>query len=319
MSLGIPSDFKIHPKGLFIQQSPWALNMMNIPKAHALGVKGKGVKIAILDTGYNDQHRELPDPFQIWKGSEFDSAEDRHGHGTGTLYCASLVAPESQYFVGKVMGDNGKGSRKALTQGVYAAVSAGCQVISMSVGGPAQLNYPELNKAIDYARSQNVIVVVSSGNQNKAVGYPARLRNAVSVGAIDSDKAPAIFQNFGIELDVVAPGVRIRVLWQGNTDETVDGTSFSCPFVAGLIALIIEDWVNKYGHYNVDDILRVLYTNCEDLNIPGWDSRTGHGLTTAAGEPFLMDKTLGDIVRTCPNKKKNRFRFIKSMFAWLKI
>lgn len=316
MELGIPQDFKLHAKGLFLQSTSWPIDMMNIPKAHELGVSGKGVKIAILDTGVNYSHDDLPVPFETWKGIPFESDNDGHGHGTGTLYCASLVAPNAEYFVGKVMYDSGSGDRNSLSEGVYAAIRAGCEVISMSIGGPAELDYRELNKALKFAHDSNVIVVVSSGNSGTSVGYPARLPFVVSVGAIDINKAPAIFQNFGAELDVVGPGVRIWVKWINDTVETVDGTSFSCPFVAGLVALIIQDWRNKYGDYDVSEILRVLYTNCEDLNIPGWDNRAGHGLPIATeGGPFKTDRQLGQI-KVCP--PKSDFKFIRKIIKWLR-
>ena len=123
MKIGIPGDFKLHEENFMtIQDSGYALDMMNIHKAHELGVTGSGVKIAILDTGVNLFHEDPPKPFDIISPEAFDDFLDGHGHSSGVLSCAASFAPDADYIIGKVIDDNGDADLDEVVRQIYICI-----------------------------------------------------------------------------------------------------------------------------------------------------------------------------------------------------
>lgn len=123
---------------------------------------------------------------------------------------------------------------------VTYAAQKGAKVINISseFGGSFFLQ-----EAIDDAiANYDAVIVASSGNDNRNVGYPAILPNVIAVGAVDpmTDQRSS-YSNFGPELDVVASGFALSTIRnnpQGIKYQPVLGTSFAAPHVAALATLI---------------------------------------------------------------------------------
>ncbi|MDB5034203.1 MAG: Subtilisin-like serine protease [Chlorobi bacterium] len=131
--------------------------------------------------------------------------------------------------------------------GIAYAADRGARVINCSFGGPGDgSSVQAIQDIVDYAYGKGALVVAASGNMgtNNDVtpGYPANLNHVLSVGATDSQDSVAGFSEYGISVNVWAPGVNTLTTMPGNqyNGGGVSGTSFSSPIVAGVAALVLS-------------------------------------------------------------------------------
>jgi major intracellular serine protease len=230
------------------------VDMIRAPKLWEQGIKGKGITIAVLDTGCDVNHPDLR--ANIAGGRNFTTDDngnpnnltDYHGHGThvsGTIAAARYVgvAPQAKILVVKVLaGDSGSGEYAWITKGILYAIDQKADVISMSLGGPS--NHSEMRKAIKKAVANQIAVVCAAGNEGdndsrtSEFSYPGSYNEVISVGSVGFGKISSPFSNSNNEVDLVAPGERIVSTIPGGKYAEFSGTSMSTPHVAGAIALI---------------------------------------------------------------------------------
>ena len=211
---------------------PYVIKQLNAPKLWKRGEKGKGVVIAILDTGIDVNHPDLKG--QIIGGRNFTfegrstDFNDRNGHGThvaGVIAASENsegiigVAPEAQLLICKVLNKNGSGSYAGITAGIeYATRWRGengerVRVINMSLGG--SFSDRDMYKAILEACSAGIMVVVASGNEGDnnelthEFGYPALYNECITVSACDDRAKLAPFSNNHKQVDVISAGVDV--------------------------------------------------------------------------------------------------------------
>jgi subtilisin family serine protease len=237
----------------------WGLGANGVRVAAAWQVtKGKGVKVAILDTGVDANHPELKGRVTLAKdftGSPTGAA-DVQGHGT---HCAGIVgmaengagyvgvAPEVEIISGKVLDDNGSGDFAWLKAGIDWAVEQKADVISMSLGSgptstPPDQFFPDLRASIKKAVDAGIIVVAAAGNEGPSpstTGYPGKYPEVITVASSDVNRNVSPFSSRGPEVDVAAPGDDITSCLPGGLYATWDGTSMATPCVAGVAALYV--------------------------------------------------------------------------------
>jgi thermitase len=239
-------------------------NDVDAPEAWGITTGSAGIKIAILDTGVDQDHEDLA---KIVANKNFTSSstmDDRYGHGTHVAGIAAASTNNSKGVAGlgydcaimngKVLGDTGSGSYSGIASGIIWAADNGAKVINMSLGGTSSSS--TLQQAVDYAWNKGVVVVAAAGNSNtSAMFYPAAYTNCIAVAATDQNDARASFSNYGNWVDVAAPGVSIystlpnhRNSIGGMSYGSLNGTSMSSPLVAGLVGLV---WSTSYGTTNV--------------------------------------------------------------------
>ncbi|TMR21720.1 hypothetical protein ETD86_14345 [Nonomuraea turkmeniaca] len=237
------------------------------PTAWAAGYTGKGVTVAMLDSGYDSDHPMLAGRVALAEDfTDAGSPEDDHGHGTHVLSTIGGsadsgyrgVAPDATLAVGKVCTSSGGCPDSALIEGMtWAATTAGAKIVSMSLGGQDYAGVDPLEYTINQLSAQTgALFVVAAGNSGEAGLYtaesPGTADAALSVGAVDRSDALAYFSSRGPRLgdmavkpEITAPGVGIVAARMGGGYVAMSGTSMATPHVAGVAALVAQqhpDW-----------------------------------------------------------------------------
>jgi Subtilase family len=201
---------------------------------------GKGVLVAVLDTGVKDHPT-----FAQGQVTHLDLVADGqpfHSHGTSV---ASLivgsdervpgVAPQAKILDIRVANDKGFSVTNVLAQGIIEATNRGAQVINISMGGYSDSAL--LRQAVGYASNKGVLVVAAAGNESyDQLAYPAAIPQTIAVGSVDGSNRQAYFSNSGVGLDFVAPGVGVTTAWDSDKSALVSGTSHSTGIVSGIVA-----------------------------------------------------------------------------------
>jgi subtilisin family serine protease len=258
---------------LYPQQ--WGLRAIHAPEAWQIEQGDAGTIVALLDTGIDRNHADLPPPVKCLStiGS---SCQDDHGHGTHVAGIVAMqtndvggvgVAPHVSIAAIKVLDADGNGSFSGIAAGILGATQAGADVISMSFGGQRDSNL--VSDAIDYAFEHGVLLVAACGNSGQThLGdiclSPARRPNVLSVGAVDNRSKPVSWSNR--RPDVLAPGVDIVSTIPDNRYATWSGTSMAAPHVAGAIALYISA-VGSIQPQALMDRIRGTTTEIEGCNV----------------------------------------------------
>jgi subtilisin family serine protease len=276
----------------------WALADIGAEPIHSLNYTGKGVKIAILDTGVDYHHPDLAPNYK--GGHDFinndDDPMDDNGHGThvaGIIAAARNgkgivgVAPNAELYAVKVSDSKGKGSFSTLVEGINWAIDNHMNIITMSITGEG--GSPALAKAVNVAYHDfGIILVAAVGNGNGEITfYPAAYDEVIGVGSIDKDNNLSSFSLTGSDVEFVAPGTEIKSTWPEGKYAVLSGTSMATPFVTGAIALLLgsneKAWnssgaVNGDGKWTNDEIRQVLRYTAKDLGPKGHDDLFGYGL-----------------------------------------
>ena len=171
--------------------------------------QGKGVKVAVLDTGCS--HKDI----EIQKEIDFsgDGVADRNGHGDWTAGCIKAstnflgIAPECRLYVGKVLANDGSGNWSWMEKGLEWALEEKVQVINISAGGDYRGS--TIQPILRELNSRGVVVVCASGNEDSPLIFPASSPDTLAVGAVNKSWQRASFSNFGPRLIVMAPGVNL--------------------------------------------------------------------------------------------------------------
>lgn len=233
---------------------------INAPQAWADGYTGKGVTVAVLDSGYDSDHPDLAG--RVTVSANFlggDSAEDDNGHGThvastiaGVDGTYRGVAPDASLAVGKVCDSTGLCPTSAVLAGIdWAVNTVHAKVVNMSLGGEADETDPAIAAINDLSASTGTLFVVAAGNDGEfgtgTVGAPAIANAALAVGAVDSKDELAPFSSRGprpsdnaVKPDLTAPGVAIVAAKMGGGHTAKSGTSMATPHVAGAAALVAQ-------------------------------------------------------------------------------
>ncbi|MCY7282965.1 MAG: S8 family serine peptidase [Cyanobacteria bacterium CAN_BIN43] len=243
----------------------WGLQATKVVASRS---NGNGIKVAVLDTGFDFDHPDFTGRNIISKSFIFgQEAQDGNGHGThciGTA-CGSRqpstlprygIASQAEIHVGKVLSNEGSGSDGGILQGIEWAIANGCDIISMSLGAPTQPGQPfsRVYEAVaKRALNRGTLIVVAAGNDsNRDIGitnpvsHPANCPSMMAVAALNSQLQVAPFSNGGLNLnggqiDVAGPGVAVYSSWLLPTQyRTISGTSMATPHVAGIAALHAE-------------------------------------------------------------------------------
>ncbi|MCU1531652.1 MAG: peptidase and in kexin sedolisin [Arthrobacter sp.] len=243
----------------------WGLQAV---QADSSSCSGLGVKVAVLDTGFDSNHPDFVGrSISTRSFVQGEPAQDGHGHGTHCIgtSCGPKspsmgprygVAYEAEIFAGKVLGNDGSGTDAGILAGIDWAVTNGCAVISMSLGADVPQVHPPYVAAGQRALDQGSLIIAAAGNNARRlqsrfgfVGTPANSPAIMAVGALDHQFDVTYFSARtlavrGGQVDVAGPGWQVYSAWPMPARyRSISGTSMATPHAAGVAAL----WAQATG------------------------------------------------------------------------
>jgi len=324
-ALNTPND-ELYPRQWHLSNTSYG--GINVESAWDIST-GLGVVIAILDTGIayenyseknqagsNSSYQQAPDlagtffvaGYDFVNNDEHPNDDSASGHGTHT---AGTVAQNTNNSIGtagvafnaylmpvKVLNNSGAGTYADIAEGIIWATENGAHVINLGFGGsePSMA----LEEAIAYSYNRGVTLIAAAGNDGiGGVVYPAAYDDyVIAVGATRYDETLANYSNFGLNLDVVAPGGDLNIDQNGDSFRDgilqqaykvdgfgtinwgysfAEGTSMAAAHVSGVAALLIANG----NAVSPDEVRQALESTAEDKDTTGWDIRYGWGIVDA--------------------------------------
>jgi len=292
----VEPDWEVYPIGcpndtLFANQWNHAPDRMQSCDAWALHTGTPTVSIGFCDTGILTTHEDLAlhrlegynAVDQLWE-SQGGDISPVHYHGTCVTGCAAANGDNGKGIagVGWNLGhrmlrvsnlSTGSASLSVLRHAAMTAIESGNRVASVSYSGVDSLS--NLATAT-YIKSIGGLLVWAAGNDNRNLTSGNRDADDIIVaGATDSSDLKASFSAYGPFVDLVAPGVSVLSTYTASNSSYayVSGTSFACPLVAGVCAMI---W-SANPALTPDQVEAILKQGCDDLGAAGVDDTFGHG------------------------------------------
>ena len=294
----VPSDLgeEIRDQAIFGDDagSTWGLKATKVITSRYTGA---GIKIAVLDTGFDFQHPDFQGRSILSKSFiPGEVAQDGHSHGTHCIGTAAGfkdlngrrygVAYKSTIYVGKVLSNAGSGSTSGILAGIEWAIVNGVHVISMSLGDGTSQS-PAYETVSRRALQNGSLVIAAAGNNGRdlppgnIVTQPANSPSIMAVAAVDNTLTVATFSatsssTFGGNVDIAGPGVNVYSSVPVNKGRyaSFNGTSMATPHVAGIAALYAQA-LNIRG----PQLWQILTSRA--LRIPQPNFRVGSGLVQA--------------------------------------
>lgn len=236
-------------------QSPatWGLDRIDqafrpLSGSYTYTTTGASVDAYIFDTGIWFTHDEFGGRARLGYDAYGGTGNDDNGHGThvaGTVGGRTYgIAKEITLYAIKVLSSSGSGTYSGIIAGLDWAVNHHATkpaVGNMSLGGGASAT---LDDAVRRCIADGIVMCVAAGNSTAdAINHsPARVSEAITVGATSSSDGFASFSNYGPVVDILAPGVSITSAWFGSNTvtNTISGTSMASPHTAGISAIYLE-------------------------------------------------------------------------------
>lgn len=312
---------------LYINQ--WALHNENgidigFDKVHSITTGQQSVTVAVVDTGAQIDHDDLP--IQIsWDAKTGTSPAKIYQyptsswipHGTGTASVIGAVPNNNTGIVGiapsstimPISVDFNSHTTSQLSDAIYYAARNGAAVISNSWSSTGSSSL--INDAVRYAltsgrNGKGCVVVFAAGNDawDKNMYPHANFPEILSVGNIQRSGIRSYSSNYGPNLDVMAPGSNILMLNHLNSTYYGSGTSFACPHISGVAALVLSV-APELTQHQVADVIESTSKKLDNYTFETtsgrpngtWNYETGYGLVNtfdaviAAAAPLTVSGT----------------------------
>jgi len=209
---------------------------------------GRGVKVAVLDTGVEEDHEELRGKvtasYEVERrGRRYEcvarKGTDAVGHGTACAAIIKEIAPEAEIHSLKVIGANARGTCAELTQGLKWSVVNDMDVVNASLGTIDLRDPGEIADVADAALYKGVTVIAAANNSGRE-SYPANLSSVIAVDFEKLENMLDFRYRPNNEIEIEANGIMIEAPNPRGGRKFYTGTSFACPHVSGIVARLLS-------------------------------------------------------------------------------
>jgi len=220
-----------------------------LPESLWKGRTGRGVKVAIVDSGIDTEHPALKGKIKdsvqaIPEGGQItfkpSTSGDQAGHGTACAGIITSIAPDVEIHSIKVLGPTGSGTGEMFLMGVDYAIKQKMQVVNLSLGTTKRDFWMPMRELLDRAYRERVMLVAAANNLPQLSSPSIHSSSLISV----VKRAGGDPFNFGFQygevIELVAPGVQVETTWPGGGYRQLTGNSFAAPYITGIIALLME-------------------------------------------------------------------------------
>lgn len=291
--------------------------LIRAPQVWEKGFTGRGVKVAVMDTGIDYRHPDFAGRILAFTSFVGGDGQDDHGHGThvagiiagsgeasGGKYRG--VAPEALILSAKVLKADGVGMMSDVMAGIEWAVERGAKVINLSLGSPGPCDGTDaLSAMCDAAAKAGVVVCAAAGNDGPepgTVGSPGCAKEVITVGASDNNDQVADFSSRGptadgrTKPDILFPGVEIVSCRAAGTSmgsplddfyTSASGTSMATPHASGVAALLLQ----AYPGLTPAQVKAMMMKSALNLNLDPNIQGAGRGDALAALETEVPQLT----------------------------
>jgi len=214
------------------------------------GSTGKGVRVAVVDSGVEHDHPALDDCVRGGIIVEYDADAENYvryesddppgdlaGHGTACAGIIHSIAPEAEIYSVRVLGKDMHGRAIQFAGGLDWAIEHGMQVVNLSLSTAKKEYFALFHDLADQAYFKNVNIV-SAVNNVPAPSYPSQYSSVISVAAHDGHDPFTYYYNPSPPVKFGAPGIDIDVAWNNKQYLTSTGNSFAAPHITGIVTLI---------------------------------------------------------------------------------
>jgi subtilisin family serine protease len=232
---------------------------------------GRGVRVAILDTGVDSEHPALDGAVRsshevVPRGRTLAcipaSSGDPVGHGTACAGIIHQLAPQAELHSVRIMGNNAGGTLDQLVFGLKWAIGQEMDVINLSVGTVQTRLVAQLHELVDRAYF-NGQILVAAANNHRQESYPAHFASLIAVDC-QSLKDPLKFHyRLKQPVEMVADGIYVKAPSPGGSYRWFTGTSFACPHITGLVARL-KSAMPDLTPFQVKSLLWCLRSNQEN-------------------------------------------------------
>jgi subtilisin len=214
------------------------------------GSTGRGVKVAVIDSGIEHDHPAVGGSVRGGTIVEFDrrtrsqyryKADDQpvdiFGHGTACAGIIHSIAPEAELYSVRVIGRDLSGKAMQFAGGLRWAIEHEMRVVNMSLSTSREEYFGLFHELADEAYFQNVMLVAAVNNI-PAPSYPSLYSSVVSVAAHEGRDPFTYYYNPSPPVEFGAPGIDVEVAWLNKSYSVSTGNSFAAPHIAGIVTLI---------------------------------------------------------------------------------
>jgi len=310
----IEKDERIRIMG---EQVPYGITLVNALDGMPDYKVGSGIKVCIVDSGFDKGHEDLQTSNIQGSGTctddpcDWDSDPNSHGtHVAGTIAAiggngkgvSGVIRNGSMpLHIERTLSASGNGTYGRLIRSIENCEAAGANIVNLSLGTAVSTRALIETLAEIKATNDRILFFAASGNKgNGEYSFPASVKSSImmSVASINADKSHSWFSQHNDQVDIAAPGSAIRSTIPNNRYASYTGTSMATPHACGVAALV---W-SHYPEMTAAEIRYALETSAEDLGDAGRDDYFGHGLVNAKGALEVLQALAPKPVTKAPTK-----------------